>query len=228
MSVLEQIAPGLGRHAVIFCHPDPHSFNHGIANAYCDAVRAGGQEVVLRDLYALGFDPVMKADERPTIANPIRSDDVAAELDAISGSDVFVLIYPIWFGSPPAVMKGYIERVLGTGVTPDEIRKQANTDLLGGKRLLSFTTSATTDIWLNEQGQEQGLRSVLDNYLVHAFGMHSQEHKRFDHITPALSQRFADQYFLEVTAQAQRTSAQTAFGDEALRRDPALMRQFTR
>lgn len=228
MSVLADVVAKPGRHAVILCHPDPHSFDHGIAAAYCEAVRGAGQTVVVRDLYAIGFDPVLKADERPTLAVPVLSPDVAAELDMIAGSDVFVLIYPIWFGSPPAMMKGYIERVLGTGVRPDAVQKRERTALLGGKRLLSFTTSAASDVWLNEQGQEQGLRSVLDTYLVHAFGMHSQDHKRFDHITATLDPRFAEQYFRTVVVQAQRTCAQIAFGDEALLHDPLLVRRFAR
>ncbi|MGU3390791.1 NAD(P)H-dependent oxidoreductase [Sphingomonas sp. M1A8_2b] len=228
MSVQADIVAKGGRHAVILCHPDPHSFNHALADAYCEAVRGAGQEVVVRDLYALGFDPVLKAEERPTLAAPVRSPDVAAELDMLAGSDVFVLIYPIWFGSPPAMMKGYIERVLGTGVRPDAVQKRQRTELLGGKRLLSFTTSAASDVWLNEQGQEQGLRSVLDTYLVHAFGMHAQDHKRFDHVTADLGQRFADQYFRAVVTQAHRTCAQITFGDEALLHDPELARQIAR
>jgi NAD(P)H dehydrogenase (quinone) len=228
MSVEAEVVAKAGRHAVILCHPDPQSFNHGIAEAYCNAVRQAGQSVVMRDLYGLGFDPVLKADERPTLASPLVSADVAIELDMIAGSDVFVLIYPIWFGSPPAMMKGYIERVLGAGVRPEKIQQRSRTDLLGKKRLLSFTTSATSNVWLNEQGQEQGLRSVLDNYLVHAFGMHSHDHKRFDHITADLGARFADRYFLEVATQAQRTCAQIAFGEEALLHDPTLARQFVR
>lgn len=228
MSEQQKIVARAGRHAVILCHPDEYSFNHGIAKAYCDAVRTAGQEVVFRDLYALGFDPLLKADERPTIANPVRSEDVTAELDLITGCDVFVLIYPIWFGSPPAMMKGYIERVFGSGVPPADIQKRVRNDLLGNKRLLSFTTSATTDIWLNEQGQEEGLRSVLDNYLMHAFGMHSQEHKRFDHITPGLNERFARQYLLEIAGHAQRMCAHIAFGDEAILQDPQLARRVTR
>lgn len=115
MTVQDSVLTRRGRHTVILCHPEPHSFTHVIANAYCDVVRAAGQDVILRDLYALGFDPVLKGYERPTIENPVRSHDVTAELEIISGSDVFVLIYPIWFGSPPAMMKGYIERIFGAG-----------------------------------------------------------------------------------------------------------------
>ncbi|MEG8014308.1 NAD(P)H-dependent oxidoreductase [Sphingomonas sp. 22R3R2A-7] len=227
MSVDEQ-APGRGgRHAVILCHPDPHSFNHAIAARYCDAVRAAGQDVVLRDLYAMRFDPVLKADERPTLADPRRAPEVTAERELLAGCDLFVLIYPIWFGSPPAMMKGYIERVFGAGVTPEAVRRQVRDPLLGRKRLLSFTTAALSNVWLEEEGQEQGLRSVLDAYLVHAFGMQSHEHRRFDHITPDLSRHAADVCLRDVQTQARRSCAQVAFGDEALMHDPDLVRQVT-
>ncbi len=217
-----------GRHAVILCHPDPTSFNHAVAGAYCDAVRAAGQAVVLRDLYAIGFDPVLKAAERPTNVAAVYSQDVLDEIDMIAGCDAFVLVYPIWFGTPPAMLKGYVERVFGAGVQPEALQGRVRTDLLGGKRLLGFSTSAASKIWLDEQGQGQGLNSVFDQYLVHAFGMRSQEHRRFAHITHDLSQHFADQYLRDVAAQAQRTCAQIAFGDEALLADPSLVTRMAR
>jgi NAD(P)H dehydrogenase (quinone) len=228
MSVKEQIVARGGRHAVILCHPDPHSFNRAIANRYCEEVRAAGQEIVLRDLYAMHFDPVLHAAERPTLPNAIRSPDVTAERKILWGCDVFVLIYPIWFGSPPALMKGYVERIFGAGVTPDDVRQQVRDDLLGDKRLLSFTTSASSSVWLAQQGQERGLASVFDDYIVHAFGMHSRENKRFALITNEMDQQSVDQYLWQVGQQAQRTCAQVAFGDDALRHDPRLARQFSR
>ena len=228
MTLQKQMEKRDGRHAVILCHPDPHSFNHAIAARYCDEVRAGGQSIVLRDLYAMHFDPVMTAEERPTLADPIRSPDVTAEREVLAGCDVFVLIYPIWFGSPPAMMKGYVERVFGAGVAPANVRQQSRGDLLGKKRLLSFSTSAMSNVWLAQEGQEQGLNSVFDDYIVHAFGMHSREHKRFALITDQMDQRSADTYLWEVAQQAHRTCAQVAFGDEALMHDPQLARQFNR
>ena len=213
---------------MILCHPDPSSFNHAIAVAYCDAVRAAGQVVVLRDLYAIGFDPVLKAAERPTTVAAAYGQNVLDEVDTISGCDVFVLVYPIWFGTPPAMLKGYVERVFGAGVQPEALQGRVRTDLLGGKRLLSFSTSAASKIWLDEQGQGQGLNSVFDQYIVHAFGMRSQEHRRFAHITQDLRKQFADQYLRDVAVQAQRTCAQIAFGDEALLADPKLVARMAR
>ncbi len=220
-------AARIGRHVVILCHPDPSSFNHAIAKTYCDAVRANGHEVVFRDLYAMGFDPVLKAAERPGVGF-VMSADVASELSIIAGGDVFVLVYPIWYGSQPAMLKGYVERVLGSGVEPDDVRHQTRGALLGDKRLLSFTTAATTSIWLDQEGQIEGLRSVFDQYLVHAFGMHAQTHVRFSHITSALTEHFAGGYLLEVKERAQKLCAEIAYGDDALLHDSSLARSFSR
>lgn len=228
MGEQEQVIARDGRHAVIVCHPDPDSFNHAIASRYCDEVRVAGQTVVVRDLYAMRFDPVLKAEERPTLAEPVLSPDVAAEQEILAGCDVFVLIYPIWFGSPPAMMKGYVERVFGAGVSPEDVRHQARGDLLGDKRLLSFTTSAMSTPWLAQEGQELGLGAVFDDYIVHAFGMHAREHKRFALITGETGQQSAATYLWEVAQQAHRTCAQIAYGDEALMHDPRLARRSSR
>lgn len=200
------------KHAVILCHPEERSFNRAIADAYCDAVQKLGQQFVLRDLYRMDFDPVLKAQERSTGAEFTPSPDVERELALLAGCDVFTLIYPIWFGTPPAMMKGYVERVLGSGVTPHAVEARARTPLLGGKRLLSFTTSAMSDPWLNEQGQWMSLRYIFDHYLTHAFGMLGDEHVHFANVRPGMEPRWALQHLYEVEQQARRTCA-TAMDD---------------
>ena len=206
MNVLP-VQPSPARHAVILCHPDPDSFNRAIADTYCEAVRECGQEVLVRDLYAMGFDPVLKAHERPTVEGFKVSDDVAAELDFLRGNDVFVLIYPIWFGTPPAMMKGYVERVLGSGVDPKSVVSREPTSFLAGKKLMSFTTSAMSAPWLNEQGEWLSLRYLFDHYLTHAFAMQPDEHVHFANVTPHMEPRWAEQHLYEVQQQARRTCA---------------------
>ena len=83
------------RHAVILCHPDPDSFNGAVARRYCETVRKNGQTAVLRDLYQMGFDPVLHSDERPQTNDIVFAADVAAEIEEIRNADVFVLVYPI-------------------------------------------------------------------------------------------------------------------------------------
>ena len=191
-------------HAVILCHPEEHSFNHAVADRYCETAEASGHRTLVRDLYAMNFDPVLKAHERPTAADFSIGTDVERELDLLGVCDLFVLVYPIWFGTPPAMMKGYVERVLGSGVTPSSVKVRARTNLLGGKRLLSFTTSAASEPWLNEQGQWLSLRYLFDHYLTHAFGMLPDEHVHFANVVPGMEPRWAEQHLYQVEQQAKR------------------------
>jgi len=195
------------RHALILCHPDPDSFNRAVADTYANAVRKLGHEVLLRDLYALGFDPVLKADERPTVKDHRISSDVQQEIELLRDCDVFVLVYPIWFGTPPAMLKGYVERVLGAGINPHDVQARAPKSFLANKRLLSFTTSAAGAPWLNEQGQWLSLRDLFDHYLAHAFAMLGDDHLHFSNITPGMPKLWADRHLYEVEQAAARTCA---------------------
>jgi len=194
-----------GRHAVILCHPDAHSFNRAVADTYCGAVMEHGHEAVLRDLYGMEFDPVLKADERPTRADFELKPDVARELAILRNCDVLVLIYPIWFGTPPAMLKGYVERVLGSGVDPKSVELRRPTSFMAGKRLLSFTTSATSASWLSQQGEWLSLRYLFDHYLTRAFSMLPDQHIHFPGVVPGMEARWAEQHLYQVRQQARET-----------------------
>jgi hypothetical protein len=96
------------QHFLILGHPDPRSFNHAIAARYAEIVQTNYQSVVVRDLYAIGFDPLLKDIERPQCRPGFYSHDVMIEIDLIERSDV-TFVYPLWFGTPPAIIKGYID-----------------------------------------------------------------------------------------------------------------------
>lgn len=180
------------RHVVVLAHPGRRSFNGAIAGAYCKAVAACGQEAIVRDLYAIGFDPVLKDAERPHDDGFTLSADVASEREAIRSSDVFVLVYPIWFGMPPAMLKGYIDRVLGAGVTPRDVQDGHGPALLSQRLLVSITTSGASRQWLNKQHQIESLRTLFGSYLVHAFGMRGYKDLHFGETSEGLAQEFVD------------------------------------
>ena len=71
------------RRLLILGHPDPGSFNHAIAARYSEVARSNYHEVEVRDLYAIGFDPLLKDVERPQRRPGISSPDVQNEIDAI-------------------------------------------------------------------------------------------------------------------------------------------------
>jgi len=189
------------RHIVVRCHPEQESFNAAMATAYCAEVRQHGHDAFVRDLYSMGFDPVLKSVERPGMAFR-QMPDVANELEIIRDTDVFVLIYPIWFGGPPAMLKGYIERVLGTGAMPLKFAQEAATGVLAGKRLVSFTSSATDAHWLATQGQLESLISGFDRYIEHGFAMKPSQHFHFGSISSGMEPNLIEGHLNEVKARA--------------------------
>lgn len=204
------MASSVPKHVVVLCHPEEASFNATVAREYCAAVEEIGHEVLLRDLYRMNFDPVLKAQEQPDAADYARSDDVAAELELLAGASVFVLVYPIWFGTPSAMMKGYVERVLGSGFSHRAVRARAPNPLLTGAHLLSLTSSGTTKQWLDEQGAWLSLRNVFDEYLQNAFSMKSADHVHFSAVVEGLKERFVDEYLKEVRGAARKVSSVAA------------------
>lgn len=193
------------KHAVILAHPEAQSFNASVARAYCDAVAAKGQVAEMRDLYRIGFDPRLTAEERPGSPSFRPRDDVATELDAIADADVFVFVYPIWFGMPPAMIVGYVDRVLGAGFGHRKVKARARHAFMSGKHLLSITTSGTSIQWLDEQGAYLSLRDVFDGYLAHAFSMVSNEHLHLSNIVDGMEERYAREELQLVTEMANAT-----------------------
>ena len=118
VSVAHSARPADIRHPVVLGHSEPASFNHAITQTYRSAVEACGQMVVTRDLYEIDFDPLLKAHEQPGKPGFHLSNDVDVELEEVRQAAVIVLIYPIWFGMRPAIIKGYVERVLGADLPP--------------------------------------------------------------------------------------------------------------
>ena len=198
------------KHVVIACHPETESFTLSVARAYCAAVAAHGHEAILRDLYRIGFDPVLKAAERLPAAPFAPAPDVQVELDLLDGADAFVLVYPLWFGTPPAMLKGYIERVLGAGFSREMMTgplHRRHHKLLGGKHLLSFSSSGSSKAWLEDQHAWRSLQTIFDGYLARAFWMDTPEHVHFGEIVEGLDAMTVAGHLRSVEAQALRLCA---------------------
>lgn len=198
------------RHAVILTHPDERSFNSAVAAAYCEIVRQNGQEFILRDLYRMRFNPVLRKRERPGSPNFKIFPDVRAELELLEGTDVFTFVYPIWFGMPPAMTKGYVDRVIGSGVTVTQVQQGLAGGPLRGAHLFCITTSGTRQDWLLEQGQISALRDVSSHYLFRAFAMRFAQTMHIGCIADGLSPHVVDLHLDEVRERARRICAALA------------------
>ena len=200
--------PQTFKHAIIACHPEAKSFTLSVAERYAETVRSHGHEALVRDLYRMRFNPVLKASERQ--GKP--ADDVAREWTRLGKPDIYVLVYPIWFGTPPAMLKGYIDRVFGAGRTRGMGGAGGTGELLAGKRLVSLTSSGSMRAWLDEKGVLGSLRTVYDRYFAEVFGFTETHRYHFDGVTADSSERDIRQHLHEVEKAANEVLSRVAGG----------------
>ncbi len=203
------MARRLPSHLIVLGHPSPDSFNAALARCYMETVRSNHQDAILRDLYALGFDPLLKESERSADGAAGSSADVQEEVDLLAQCDVLTFVYPLWFGMPPAIIKGYIDRVLGTGFRVDDLARPGE-GLLRGKRLVVITTSGSRRTWLEEHGMWISLRQSFDEYLKTVFGFSRCGHYHADAIGDDLSKAEAGRVMLEAREFARTVCAEAA------------------
>jgi len=95
---------------LILSHPSKESFNHAIANVAKSTLSELGHQVIYHDLYAEGFDPLIPAEEIP--ANGAVDSRIKAHCEELISADGIVVVHPNWWGQPPAILKGWIDRVI--------------------------------------------------------------------------------------------------------------------
>ena len=129
----------------ILAHPLPGSFNHAIANAAVAALEASGHEVVFHDLYAEGFDPLLSSNEIPKGA---RIDEaLARHCRDLAEAEGIIVVHPNWWGMPPAILKGWVDRVVRPGVAYEFLEGDSGEGvprgLLRARKALVFNTTNT-------------------------------------------------------------------------------------
>jgi NAD(P)H dehydrogenase (quinone) len=131
--------------SVILAHPDSQSFNHAIAQAAIAELKRNGHQVIFHDLYADKFDPILPAEEITKGAS--LSQEIELHCREISRADGIIIIHPNWWGQPPAILKGWIDRVIRPGIAyqfaEGDQGEGVPVGLLQAKVALVFNTSNT-------------------------------------------------------------------------------------
>ena len=165
---------------VVVGHPDvANSFNGAMARVASEALVAQGYEPVLRDLYAEGFDPVMPLDEtnRPVEEAP---EAIRTEMEQVKECVGMVFVHPNWWGTPPAILKGWIDRVVRNGFAYG-FTEQGPWQGLSDKIVQVFTTSNTPrDYELEVYGDP--LENFWKTIVFSLVGSKSFERRNFEQI----------------------------------------------
>jgi NAD(P)H dehydrogenase (quinone) len=131
--------------SVILGHPDKKSFNHAIADSVIAALLEKEHRIMFHDLYDEHFEAALTAAEIPKNAPLDRA--IRRHCDEIGTADGIIIIHPNWWGQPPAILKGWIDRVIRPGVayefTEGDGGEGVPRGLLRAKTALVFNTSNT-------------------------------------------------------------------------------------
>jgi NAD(P)H dehydrogenase (quinone) len=129
---------------VVVAHPCADSLTHVLATRAEVGLRAAGYEVELLDLYALGFRAAMSEEERASYHEdqPILDPMVAEHADLIKKATALVFVYPTWWSGLPAILKGWLERVIvpGVGFNFDERTGKVKPGLGNVRHLVGIST----------------------------------------------------------------------------------------
>ncbi|KQW72411.1 NAD(P)H-dependent oxidoreductase [Ensifer sp. Root127] len=162
---------------IVYAHPEPKSFNGAMKDLAIETLTAAGHDVVVSDLYAMGFNPVAgpddfvgeasnpeffslateqtKACEDGTIAP-----DIAAEMEKLKRADLVIFQFPVWWFGLPAILKGWADRVFARGFAYMPGKKY-DTGMFNGKRAMVVTTTGTSADTYAPDGIDGDILTVL-------------------------------------------------------------------
>jgi NAD(P)H dehydrogenase (quinone) len=150
----------------VLAHPEPRSFNAHLVRAGAAALERAGWTVGVSDLYALGFDPREGPAHFPERLDPDRFDPqaeqrhasgrgtlpgfVTAELGRMDRADLLVLQYPMWWHLPPAMLKGWFDRVFAYGDGYTSSKRFEDGRFAGRRAMLSVTVGTSRETYAHD------------------------------------------------------------------------------
>lgn len=161
---------------IVYAHPEaPSSFNFDLKERLAERLGARGHTVSVRDLYASGFDPVLSSDDLAAIKGKSVPDDIKTEQSFVRDADAMVFIYPIWWSGPPAMAKGYFDRVMTNGFAY-EFRGGVKAGLLSGRRAIVVNSHGNAAKDYDERGYYAAMKLLADDGVLKYCGFDAVEH----------------------------------------------------
>lgn len=167
------------KNLIVYAHPNPASLNHFFKQTLLENLQEAGQEVIVRDLNQINFNPVLSLEDMHGQRMGKVADDVKTEQDLITWSDRIIFIYPIWWTGMPAIMKGYIDRIFSYGFAyryDQGIQK----GLLTGKKIIIINSHGKSNEEYEAIGMNKALSLTSDTGIFTYCGLEIQKHFYFD------------------------------------------------
>jgi len=167
------------KNLIIYAHPNPASLNHFFKQTVLESLEQFGEEVMVRDLNEINFNPVLSLEDMKGQMMGKVAEDVQTEQDFITWADRIVFIYPIWWTGMPAIMKGYIDRVFSYGFAY-RYDQGVQKGLLAGKKAVIINSHGKSNAEYAESGLDKALALTSDTGIFKYCGFDIQQHFYFD------------------------------------------------
>lgn len=166
------------KHLIVYAHSSEESFNHAILETVSHTLKSKGHEVIVRDLYALDFQPVLKPEDTAAMKAGQTPEDIKIEQDYVAQADAITFIYPIWWTGLPAIIKGYVDRVFAYGFAY-AYGAEGIDKLLSGKQGLIINTHGTAKEIYDQMGMTNALKLTSTTGIYDFTGIESVGHLVF-------------------------------------------------
>ena len=144
---------------ILLAHPNFGSFNHAVCAAFVEGLKQAGAGYEVNDLYATGFNPLMAGDDFKQFENQgVLPADVRAEQARVEQADCLALVYPVWWNEAPAILKGWIDRVLTRGWAYDITADGVFKPLLELQKVVILNTADNSVELLENSGLNRAAR----------------------------------------------------------------------
>lgn len=162
------------KHLVVYAHPNPASFNHGILETVTQTLQKAGHEVRVRDLYTLNFQPVLSGVDFGAYQQGTVPADVKVEQEHITWADAVTFVYPVWWAGLPAILKGYVDRVFTHGFAYS-VTSQGMAKLLTGKKGYLIATQGNPKEYYDAIGMTTAMEKTTDTGIFDFSGIETVE-----------------------------------------------------
>jgi NAD(P)H dehydrogenase (quinone) len=182
---------------VVYAHPYPESFNHAVLEKFTQGLLAGGHETDILDLYAAGFNPVLSAADLAALQQGKIPDDIADQQERVSRAEGLAVIFPIWWSSMPALLKGWIDRVFSLGFAY-AFGEQGPVGLLKHRKALLITTCGGDQVFFDQSGIQKAIQMTVDLGVFAFTGIAKVHHEFFYNVVqtdPATRGKYLEQAY---------------------------------
>lgn len=185
MNTDRHVKPEGINHLIVYCNPNPKSLSSAYRDALVELTEMSANPVNVRDLYNIGFSPVLEMRDFDAVKHGQIPAEVKVEQDYVMWANLITFVYPVWWAGMPALMKGYIDRVFTKGFAYTMDDEGHLKGLLGDKKVVILNNMGFPYAYYEKVGMLDSMKQATDEGIFKFCGMEVVEHRFFGHLDAA-------------------------------------------